>query len=75
MEKYDEGLLPAVHVAREWNPSDIGTKGLAGSRHWKLCNLLGLKIPQETIWKVRVRSEGRPATMGQCLRAVILPAA
>ena len=42
IEKCSEGLLPAHHVSGEWNPADLGTKALAGARHWKLCDLVGL---------------------------------
>ena len=71
-EKYEEGSLPAVHVPGEWNPSDIGTKGLSGARHWKLCDLLGLNFRKDEVRKVVVKSNHAEAVTCQCLRAVIL---
>ena len=56
----------------EWNPSDIGTKGLSGARHWKLCDLLGLNFRKDEVRKVVVKSNHAKAVTCQCLRAVIL---
>ena len=40
-ERYQEGTLPARHVAGEWSPADLGTKALGGARHWKVVRSSG----------------------------------
>ena len=71
LEKYSEGALPAHHVSGEWNASDIGTKALPAARHWKLCNLLGLRGRlNERVAIRRVQTKGQE--LDQCLRAVLL---
>ena len=70
-EKNCEGELPALHVAGEWNPADIGTKALQGARHWKLADLLGLFRAREGAKRVQGSSCGRVG-FRECLLAVIM---
>ena len=70
-ERNLEGNLPAFHIAGERNPADIGTKGLQGIRHWKLCQLLGLQSRELSMKKV----QGGGSTgfsFRDCLLAVVL---
>ena len=72
MEKQKEGALPAHHVPGQWNAADIGTKALPASRHWKLCDLLGLRVYPEhrpVIRKTQISNHGGSE---QRLRALIL---
>ena len=70
-EKYSESLLPAHHVAGEWNPADIGTKSLGAARHWKLCDLVRLRRPSDEIKNFTSSGSKCPA-LTECLQAVVL---
>ena len=72
LEKYSEGHLPAYHVQGEWNSSDLGTKILPTTRHWKLCDLVGLrKPPLSRSLGSSSRSPNKPS-VEQSLKAVLL---
>ena len=71
-EKLHEGSLPAYHIAGEWNAADIGTKALGGTRHWKLCDLLGLKASGVEIKKVQGSKAVCRTSVQQGLRVVLL---
>ena len=67
-ERNCEGHLPAFHIAGERNPADLGTKSLPASRHWKLCQFLGLLSKGSKVCKV----QGSGFSFRECLLAVIL---
>ena len=70
-ERNLEGEMPAYHVSGEKNPADIGTKGLQGQRHWRLCQLLGLQSRVPTVKRVDGRAQGS-VSLKECLVAVVL---
>ena len=72
MEMQKEGALPAHHVPGKWNAADIGTKALPASRHWKLCDLLGLRVYPEHRPVIRKTQMSNNDGSEQRLRALIL---
>ena len=70
-ERCQDGAVPAYHVAGEWNPADLGTKSLAATRHWKLCDLVGLVTPKHELESSYTQAKAKPS-LQQCIKAVVL---
>ena len=58
-------------MAGEWNPADLGTKPLAATRHWKLCDLVGLVTPKHELESSYPQAKAKPS-LQQCIKAVVL---
>ena len=70
-ERNHDGELPAVHIAGESNPADLGTKALQPPRHWRLSHQIGLEDIKPLVKKVQATREAG-VTLRDCLLAVVL---
>ena len=70
-ERNHDGELPAVHIAGESNPADLGTKALQPPRHWRLSYQIGLEDVKPLVKRVQAAREAG-VTLRDCLLVVVL---